>query len=141
MPDDLLIRVTDLPLDTAEALAFVAAPEAGGITLFAGTVRDHSEAGPVLGLDYEAWQERAERVLREIGREMLGGIEGGRAAVLHRFGSLDVGEISVIVCCSSAHRDEAFRAARLGIERVKKDAPIWKRERLGSGEARWVMGS
>jgi len=47
----------------------------------------------------------------------------------------------VLVCCSAPHRAEAFEAARHGIERVKGDVPIWKKERLATGEAQWVMGS
>ena len=62
-------------------------------------------------------------------------------ALLHRFGHLDVGEVSVLVCCSAPHRAEAFEAARYGIERIKEDVPIWKKEGLTSGEAHWVMGS
>ena len=62
-------------------------------------------------------------------------------ALLHRIGRLAVGEISVLVCCSAPHRAEAFEAARHGIERIKQDVPIWKKEALVSGEAHWVMGS
>jgi molybdopterin synthase catalytic subunit len=54
---------------------------------------------------------------------------------------LSVGEISVLVCCSAPHRAQAFEAARHGIERIKQDVPIWKKEGLVSGEAHWVMGS
>src|SRR5438067_1650313 len=59
MGDPLLLRLTDAPLDPAEALAFVADPAAGGTALFSGTVRDRSTAGDVTGLDYEAWPEQA----------------------------------------------------------------------------------
>ena len=54
---------------------------------------------------------------------------------------MEVGEVSVVVCCTAPHRAEAFEAARHGIERLKEDVPIWKKERLESGDARWVMGS
>lgn len=135
------MRVTDHPLDPLEALAFVADPGAGGTVLFAGTVRDHSEAGAVTALDYEAWREMAEARLREIGEELLQRWPVRRAALLHRTGRLEVGEVSVLVCCSAPHRSEAFEAARHGIERVKVDVPIWKKELLADGESRWVMGS
>ena len=59
----------------------------------------------------------------------------------HRIGRLEVGETSVLVCCSAPHRGDAFEAARQGIERIKQDVPIWKKEALTSGEAHWVMGS
>ena len=93
------------------------------------------------GLEYEAWEERARAMLEEIGRELFERWPLCRAALLHRTGRLEVGEISVLVCVSAAHRGEAFEAARHGIERVKHDAPIWKKEALVSGDAHWVMGS
>jgi molybdopterin synthase catalytic subunit len=136
----LLIRLTEDPLEAAEALAFVQAPGAGGVVLFAGTVRDHSAAGQVSGLEYEAWGEMAEARMAAIGEELLQRWPVCKAAILHRTGPLDVGEISVLVCCSAPHRAEAFEAARNGIEAVKKDVPIWKKERLTTGEAQWVMG-
>jgi molybdopterin synthase catalytic subunit len=138
---DLLIRVTKEPLDPGEALRFVADPAAGGTVLFSGTVRDHSDAGAVTGLDYEAWEERANRLLGAIGDELLAAWPIRKAALLHRVGRLSVGEISVLVCCSAPHRAEAFEAARHGIERIKQDVPIWKKEGLVSGDAHWVAGS
>lgn len=144
MPDPgrtLLVRVTDAPLDPGEALAFVAHPSAGGTVLFSGTVRDHSDAGDVTGLEYEAWEEQAETALRSTGEHLFGRWPLCAVALLHRTGALEVGEISVIVAVSAAHRAEAFEAAREGIERIKSEAPIWKKEGLVGGDAHWVMGS
>ncbi len=141
MGDPLLLRLTDAPLDPAEALAFVADPAAGGTVLFSGTVRHHSTAGDVTGLDYEAWPEQAEARLREIAGEMFDRWPVRKVALLHRTGHLAVGEVSVVVCCSAPHRAEAFEACRHGIERIKEDVPIWKKEALTSGEAHWVTGS
>jgi molybdopterin synthase catalytic subunit len=138
--EDLLVRLTEERLDAAHALAFVADPAAGGLVLFAGTVRDHSAAGRVTALDYEAWGEMAESRMEAIGQEMFERWPVRKVALLHRTGRLDVGETSVVVCCSAPHRAEAFEAARHGIERIKRDVPIWKKERLDSGEAQWVMG-
>jgi molybdopterin synthase catalytic subunit len=138
---NLLVRVTDEPLDPNEAVGFVADPGAGGTVLFSGTVRDHSDAGPVTGLEYEAWEERAAELLSAIGDEVLQKWPVCKVALLHRIGRLSVGEVSVLVCCSAPHRAEAFDAARHGIERIKQDVPIWKKEGLVSGEAHWVMGS
>jgi molybdopterin synthase catalytic subunit len=141
MRDALLIRLTREPLDPAEAVGFVSDPAAGGLVLFAGTVRDHSDAGEVTALDYEAWDEMVNRRLEAIGEEMFARWPICRAALLHRVGHLGVGEVSVVVCCTAPHRAEAFEAARHGIERLKEDVPIWKKEQLESGDARWVMGS
>ena len=141
MADELLVRLTEAPLDPSEALAFVADPGAGGIVLFAGTVRDSSDAGMVTGLHYEAWDERALAAIEAIGREILRKWTVRRVAILHRTGSLSVGDVSVLVCCSAEHRAESFDAAREGIERIKREVPIWKKEELAAGEAHWVMGS
>jgi molybdopterin synthase catalytic subunit len=137
----LLIRVSEEPVDLIEALTFVADPAAGGTCLFSGTVRDHSDAGTVTGLRYEAWRELAERRLEEIGAELLEGWPVRKAALVHRFGDLAIGEVSVVVACSAPHRDQAFEACRHGIERLKADVPIWKKEQLASGESEWVVGS
>jgi len=139
--DGLLIRVTADPLDIGEAVAFVADRGAGGTCVFVGTVRDRSEAGEVTGLTYEAWDELARERLEELGRELLDTWPLRKVALLHRIGDLAVGDASVVVACSSGHRAEAFEACRRGIERLKQDVPIWKKEHLTAGEAHWVMGS
>jgi molybdopterin synthase catalytic subunit len=141
MTDRLLVRVAPDPLEPSEAVAFVTDSGAGGICVFLGTVRDHSDAGDVTELEYEAWEEMAERSLVEVGEEMLARWPVRRAALLHRTGRLGVEEVSVVVACSAPHRAEAFEACRHGIERVKSEAPIWKKESLVGGEARWVRGS
>jgi molybdopterin synthase catalytic subunit len=137
----VLVRLSADPLSVDEALAFVADPAAGGTCVFVGTVRDASSAGEVSALRYEAWDELAEDRLREIGAEVLERWPVRRVAILHRTGDLPVGEASVVVACSAPHRAEAFEACRHGIERLKQDVPIWKKEELVSGEAEWVMGS
>ncbi|MEX0991603.1 MAG: molybdenum cofactor biosynthesis protein MoaE [Actinomycetota bacterium] len=135
------ISVSKDVVDPAAALAAVADPAAGATCLFCGTVRDHSERGAVTGLRYEAWAELAERRLREIAGEMFEGWLLCRVALLHRYGDLGLGEVSVAVACSAPHRADAFEACRHGIERLKQDVPIWKQEQLETGPAHWVMGS
>lgn len=129
------------PLSADAALAFVADPAAGGTCLFIGTVRDHGEEGAVTGLTYEAWDELAQTRLTEIAQEMFDGWPIEKVALLHRHGELAVGQASVVVAVSAAHRAEAFAACRHGIERLKHDVPIWKKESLASGESRWVQGA
>jgi molybdopterin synthase catalytic subunit len=136
-----LVRVQPEPLDLVEATRFVADPSAGGICTFTGTVRDHSPQGAVTGLTYEAWTDEAERRLRAIADEATTTWRLCGVAILHRFGALEVGESSVVIAVSSAHRAEAFEACRHVIERLKQDVPIWKKESLTSGDAHWVMGS
>ena len=141
MDDRALVRLSDGPLDPSEALAFVADPGAGGTCAFLGTVRDHSAEGEVTGLHYEAWDDLALRRLADLAEEMLRSWPLRKVALLHRTGDLAVGEVSVVVACSAPHRAEAFAACRHGIERLKQDVPIWKKEALVSGESRWVRGS
>jgi len=141
VPDRVLVRVTPQPLSSEEALSFVADPGAGASCLFVGTVRDSSEAGDVTGLRYEAWDELAETRLREIAGELLERWPVLRVAIVHRTGDLSIGEASVVIACSAPHRADAFEACRRGIERLKHDVPIWKKEVLSSGDAHWVMGS
>ncbi len=138
---DTLTRVTPDALSVDEALAFVADPGAGGTCVFVGTVRDHSAAGDVTGLRYEAWDELAERRLVELAAELAGRWDLRKVAILHRTGDLSIGEASVVIAVSAPHRPEAFEACRHAIERLKEDVPIWKKEALTSGEAQWVMGS
>jgi molybdopterin synthase catalytic subunit len=139
--DELLVRVNSDPISADEALAFVADPGVGGTCVFLGTVRDHSGAGDVHGLSYEAWDELALRRLGEIAGEAFAKWSIRKIAILHRTGDLAVGEVSVVVAVSAEHRGEAFEACRHGIERLKEDVPIWKKEHLEAGESHWVMGS
>ena len=139
--DALVVSVTTEPLSVDAALAAVADPGAGGTCVFIGTVRDSSAEGEVTGLTYEAWDDLAVRRLTEIGEELHGAWALRRVAILHRTGELEVGEASVVIAVSAAHRAEAFEACRQAIERLKQDVPIWKKEGLRSGEAHWVMGS
>jgi molybdopterin synthase catalytic subunit len=139
--EPVLVRLSTEPLSVDDALTFIADPGAGGTCVFLGTVRERSDAGEVTGLHYEAWDDLAIERLAEIATEMRERWPLRRVAILHRTGDLAVGEASVIVACSAPHRAEAFDACRHGIERLKEDVPIWKKEGLVSGDAQWVMGS
>ena len=141
MSDQHLARVTAHPITAQEAVDFVGDPGAGGMCVFLGTVRDRSDQGEVTGLTYEAWEELALIRLGELAAEMSDRWPVRKVALLHRTGELAIGEVSVVVACSAPHRAEAFEACRYGIERLKEDVPIWKKESLASGDAHWVMGS
>jgi len=140
--DQTLVRVTAEPLSVDEALAFIADRSSGGSCIFIGTVRDTDAHGAVVtGLTYESWDEIAIDRLREIADGLRARWPIRKVALLHRTGDLDVGEASVVVAVSSAHRAEAFEACREGIEQLKHDVPIWKKELLATGEGHWVMGA
>jgi molybdopterin synthase catalytic subunit len=132
------IRLTDEPLDPAAAHAFVIDPEAGGIGLFTGVVRNHHEGQAVDHLDYEAWEDRALDAMRAAAAAVADEHpDVRRVHVSHRLGRLDVGDVSVICATSAPHRAEAITAAHALIDRVKQSVPIWKRETLADGTVRW----
>jgi molybdopterin synthase catalytic subunit len=143
MPADrTLVRISAEPASVDEALAAVADPAAGGTCVFIGTVRGRSTAGDeVTELTYEAWDELAADRLTEIADEMHRRWDIRRVALLHATGTLAIGQSSVVVAVSAPHRAAAFDAARYGIEELKRDVPIWKKEALTTGEADWVMGA
>jgi molybdopterin synthase catalytic subunit len=127
-------RVTGEPLSLEALAAAVGRPSAGAVVAFQGVTREVSR------LDYEAYAEMAEERMAEILRDCVErhGLEA--AAAEHRTGFVALGEASVIVAVSAAHREEAFAGAREAIDRIKAEAPIWKREVESDGASRWVKG-
>ena len=126
------VRVTEEPIVAARVTDLVRRPGAGAIVTFEGTVRE------VEFLDYESYREMAEQEMAKIVSECVErhGLEA--AAVEHRVGRVALGEPAVVVAVAAAHRDAAFAGGREVIDRIKADAPIWKRE-LDRGGARWVL--
>lgn len=131
-------RVTTEPLDIGELAGRVSRPGAGAIVVFAGVTRE------VERLEYEAYTEMATERIASVVADCVAN-HGLEAAVAeHRIGSVPLGEPSVVVAVSAAHRAEAFAGAREAIDRIKAEAPIWKQEveRSGDGEERrWVEGT
>jgi molybdopterin synthase catalytic subunit len=124
-------RVSEEPLSLDTVVARVRDPRAGAVVTFAGVTRD------IERLEYEAYAEMAEERIAAIVAEAVEGHGLCAAACEHRVGDVPLSEPSVIVACSAPHRPEAFAGAREIIDRVKAEAPIWKREVEG-GEGRWV---
>ncbi|MNT63645.1 Molybdopterin synthase catalytic subunit [compost metagenome] len=112
---------------------------AGGIVTFAGTVRNHNHGRQVLSLTYEAYVEMAQARMEALAREMTERWPVHRVVLIHRVGTLAIGDAAVFVGVSSAHRDVAFEACRHGIEVIKFEVPIWKKETFVGGEV-WVEG-
>lgn len=135
------VRVDEGPIDPGRLTNEVASPDSGATALFLGTVRDHSPGKDgVTHLEYEAYPEAVTEKIDEIVDEAVSKWPVIRAAVEHRVGHVDVGEISVAVAVSSAHRADAFDAARYIIDQLKLRAPIWKKEHWPGG-AEWARGS
>ena len=89
---------------------------------------------------YDAYDEMAQGTLEEILTEAEERYEVGHLAVVHRVGELGVGDVSVAIAVSSAHRAEAYEASRYVIEEIKVRLPIWKKERFEDGTSEWVAG-
>ena len=127
-------RVTDEPLSLERLAAMVRRRGAGAIVTFQGTTRD------VERLEYEAYREMAGERIGAIVAEAIERHGLQAAAAEHRVGTVPRGEASVAVAASAAHRGEAFAGAREIIDRIKAEAPIWKKE-VDVGEERWVEGA
>ena len=131
------MHLTESPLEPAALLAEVAGGGRGATALFLGTVRDHHDGRAVAGIDYSAYAAMAERVLATIERELAAEHPGSAVRIVHRTGSLAVGEASIAIAVASPRRAAAFAAARAALERVKREAPIWKLERYADGTSAW----
>jgi molybdopterin synthase catalytic subunit len=130
-------RMTTDVLNPRDAEQIVADSATGATVTFTGTVRDNARGRAVHALDYEAYAPAAEKMMAQIGDEIRERWGIDRIAIIHRMGLLKVGEASVVIAISSAHRDEAFDACRYAIERLKELVPIWKKEFYEDG-AIWV---
>jgi MoaE-MoaD fusion protein len=130
-------RLRETALSLAEVVAAVEHRDAGGIATFTGNVREHSRGKLVRWLEYEAYAPMAVAKMDEIALAIEAELPGARVAVQHRVGRLEIGEAAVVIAASAPHRDEAFRACRAVIERLKADVPIWKKEVDSEGQA-WI---
>jgi molybdopterin synthase catalytic subunit len=144
--DDVTAHGTTLPyasivsdrIDLAAVSALVEHSSIGAVSLFVGTVREHNEGRAVTGIDYEAYQPMAERELRALATELMAELPGLRLAIVHRVGTLLVGEASVVIAAAHARRAPAMLGAQRAIESLKQRVPIWKREHYVDGERRWI---
>jgi molybdopterin synthase catalytic subunit len=134
------VAVTGDPIRATDVLAHVGDDSHGAVLLFLGVVRDHHEGRAVTGISYEAYAAMAEAELGRIAEQAEARAGSQSIAVVHRVGELAVGEISVAVAVSSAHRAEAYEASRFIMEEIKKRVPVWKRERYADGTEEWVEG-
>ena len=132
-----LVRLQETPIDVAEVLASVDADTDGGVTLFVGKVRDHDKGRGVVGLDYSA-HPQAERDMAAVCEAVAGRHDVHAVSAVHRIGSLDIGDLAVVIAASAAHRGIAFDASRDLIDTLKSTVPIWKHQRFADGGEEWV---
>ncbi|MEX2117742.1 MAG: molybdenum cofactor biosynthesis protein MoaE [Bacteroidota bacterium] len=132
-----MVSLTFDPINIQAILTNVTTPESGGIDIFIGTTRNHSGGRNVTLLEYEAYEPMAVRLMEQIEISAREKWPLQKVALVHRLGRVPVGEASVVVAVSSAHRKEAFEACRFLIDTLKKEVPIWKREYFADGTVEW----
>jgi len=136
--DDIFTLTRD-PIDTETLIRHVRGEEDGAIVSFDGFVRNHSHGRRTLHLEYEAYESMALSKIREIGAQLHEKFSIHRVAVVHRLGRMEIGETSVFIAVSAAHRAAAFDACRFAIDTLKRTVPIWKKEYFEDG-AVWADG-
>ena len=130
-------HLTDAPIDSDALVKRVMRPSDGACVVFEGVVRNHHEGKKVESIFYDAYRPMAEKEITKILDDIITRFPEVRVEVIHRLGTLRVGEASIVIACSAPHRGEAFDACRTVIDRFKQTVPIWKKERGPSGEE-WV---
>ena len=125
------------PLDMVSLLAGAHHPGAGAVVLFSGEVRDNNRGRAVAYLEYEAHGPLAEKVIAEVLLAARDKYSLRAAVARHRTGRVSVGETAVVVVTAAAHRGEAYAANQYIIDRIKREAPIWKREYFTDGANEW----
>ncbi|MFQ5701782.1 MAG: molybdenum cofactor biosynthesis protein MoaE [Acidobacteriota bacterium] len=132
-----IIRVTSEPIDVQALVEDLRRPSCGAIASFVGVVRDHNRGRRVRYLIYQSYAPMAEREMAAIARETHRRWSIEALALVHRTGRLAVGEVAVAVIVVAGHRREALAACSFGIERIKRDVPIWKKE-FGASGSHWI---
>jgi molybdopterin synthase catalytic subunit/molybdopterin converting factor small subunit len=129
--------LVDGPLTVETAIEQVMAPSRGAVVLFVGTVRGDHDGEPVRHLTYSAYRPMADEVLGRIVADLEREEEDLRLVIHHRLGEVPVGAASVVIAVASPHRAAAYAVSRRALERLKAEAPIWKREQFASGSSVW----
>lgn len=132
-----MISLTTDPIDVASALNHLQSDQAGAIDLFLGVVRDNTQNRSVDRLDYEAYDRMALSEIEKIADEAARRWPVLRYVIIHRTGTLRIGEMAVLIGVATAHRADAFDACRYIIDTIKQTVPIWKKEVFTDGEV-WV---
>ncbi|HUH63072.1 MAG TPA: molybdenum cofactor biosynthesis protein MoaE [Terracidiphilus sp.] len=133
------VSLTRERIDAEKLVAEAKQGEDGAVVIFDGIVRDNTRGRATLYLDYEAYEEMADKQMRELAAEARSRFAVRHVTIVHRLGRLRVGETSVLIVVASAHRAQAFDACRWLIDTLKKTVPIWKRETFADGVV-WAPG-
>ena len=131
------IQILDTALSTSACERAVADDAAGGTVVFVGTVRNHTKGKRVKRLDFESYVPMARKEMQKIAEEVIERWSALHVSIHHRVGSLEVGELPVIIAVATPHRKAAFEACEYAIDTLKETVPIWKKEVFEDGEV-WV---
>lgn len=134
-------QVTDRPIDLAAWRRRLDHPQAGGLVIFEGVVRDHHQGRAVRHLDYQGYAPLAVRMGTEILATARSRWPLLAALGCHRIGHLEVGEAAVWIGTAAAHRTEAFAACAWIMDEVKARVPVWKQETFADGTVEWSQGT
>ena len=137
--DGHIFEIVRTAIDSEELVNRLQRPEDGAVVVFEGVVRNNTKERATTHLEYECYEAMAKEQMALIGREIAGQFAIGRLGIVHRLGRLEIGEASVVIVATAPHRKPAFDAALEGINRLKKEVPIWKKEFFADG-AVWVDG-
>ncbi len=129
--------ITEEPLSLEQVVAEVRDDGAGAIATFIGAPRNHSRGRHVLYLDYEAYEGMAEKMLARLAADLTERYDLKGVAIHHRVGRVEIGEASVVIAVSAAHRKDALAACQEAIEILKAEVPLWKKEVYEGGEE-WI---
>ena len=131
------LKVTNEILNISSCINWVMTPQAGGIDVFIGTVRDRTKGKNVVRLEFEAYEKMALNEMKKIADEMMQRWPLHKILIHHRTGVLQIGEVPVVIAVAASHRAAAFEACRYAIDTLKQTVPIWKKEVFEDGEE-WV---
>lgn len=132
-------RITFAPLCLSQVYTLADNASNGAIVFMSGTVRNKTDGKPVKYLEYQAYEPMAIKIFQDIGDRIQEQWQDVNSVIIHhRIGKLKIGEISVLVAVGCPHRGEAFDACRYGIDTLKHNAPIWKKEHFEDGVSSWV---
>lgn len=137
MPD--LYKITDEKIKSDALYDVVLSDSNGAVTSFAGVVRDNTGGRATAYLEYDVYEEMAEKEMRAIGEAVKAKWEVDSVAILHGRGRMEIGDISVLIAVSSPHRKASLEACHFAIDQLKESVPIWKKEVWTDGEA-WIEG-
>lgn len=128
-----MIRITDQPISPEQVVNEVKTDSSGCAVTYVGLIREQSRGKPVLSVEYEDAEGKAEDRLREIASEIRQKWPVNNVAIYHRVGKLKVGDINLVVAVASAHREEGFAACQYAIDQFKRELPTRKRETYQDG--------